>query len=180
MRGRHKLRVCVLGCIFIVAGMVLSLRAHAPVVRGVVSEPEVSEILRAVRSDMCQTAFPDRSWATIRRCPRALWALATAKVFEINQLFRDRTQVKGQFAIAGLPSVELRTNYWSLSRKAGQWVVTGHGVVVARRPWQATTFEGALRFSNALSNETQTFLDGNTKGRSEQLSLQPSTQVIRQ
>jgi hypothetical protein len=180
MGGWHKVGVCASGCLIIMAGMVLSRRASAPVVRGGLSEPEVSEILRAVRHDMWQTAFPDRSWSTLRRCPRTLWALATAKVFEVNHLFRDRTQVKVQFSIARLPTIELRTNYWSLSRQAGQWVVTGHGVVLPRRNWQAPTFEEGQRFSIALSNETQMSFDGKPQGRSEQLSLQPSTRFNQQ
>lgn len=180
----HISALCVLLTLAAIAGILLLRPSFRPAVNGEASEQEVSEILRAVRQDMWKAAFPDHSWATIRRSPRALWAVMTARVFEVRRQFRDRALVIGRFQLnQRLPALdfsELPPNSWLLSISSGQWLVSGRGFVIAQQPWRTRTqsFDEGQRFLGSLSNESRQFLSGRPLGADQSLSLAPRTRAL--
>src|ERR1035441_4006205 len=82
MAVRHKMAICMAICfvlLFAGAALVGLFMRRTPSVYGNFSQQEVAEIVQAVRRDMWGEAFPDSSWRTIKRTPRALWAVVRSE-----------------------------------------------------------------------------------------------------
>src|SRR5437899_82116 len=91
---RHRLVICL--CVMVVVASLVWLSARPKlVVHGDFSQQEVSQIVKAVKHDVWRTAFPDSSWSTLKGAPRALWAVAGVRIYEVSQTFKDRVLVKG-------------------------------------------------------------------------------------
>jgi hypothetical protein len=148
------------------AGMVKILRQSTLLVHGNLSKQDSSEIVRAVRSSLWREAFPDFSWQTIKRAPRALWAVGTARISEISETFHDRARARGYFRLEtrivapGIVVITGNYDHWDLKKESGVWTVSGGGMTPPERlPARRKALEEAKSFSSTLSNESRLSLD---------------------
>ena len=147
---------------FIAAGLLLLSRQPSIEVHGNLSKQEVSEIVAAVRHDVWREAFPDSSWRTIRRAPRALWAVSAVRFSEVNRIFENRARVKGRFRLETKENGMLRagSDSWEVKREKTGWIVRGRSLTSPQGdPRVASTFNERLDFSTSLSNASRMSLD---------------------
>src|ERR1035437_2539249 len=112
-----------------------NLASRSPVrIRGSLSEADQVEILKLVRRDMWQRAFPGFSWATIRMAPVSLFRIGTSRLNEIlvaPQPSPYSIQVAGKFGSA--------KRYWLLRRGPKGWAIDSEQAT----PW-FDVFEGRV------------------------------------
>ena len=95
-----------------------NLASRSPVrIRGTISEADQTEILKLVRRDMWQRAFPGFSWAMIRRAPVSLFRIGTSRIGEIL-LAPQPSPYSIQVAQVGSAKW-----YWLLRRGPKGWVI---------------------------------------------------------
>jgi hypothetical protein len=163
---KPKAIICHL--LVLIAGVLFFfLRKLTIALHGNFSQQDASDIVAAVRHDIWREAFPDFSWPSIKRPPRAIWAVTTAQVTEVSQTFKNRAPVKGNFRletrIAGRGSVLVSEgcDSWSLRRDTGGWTIQSRSRARPSgvpRPVQPP-FEKNVSFSTALSNESRLSFD---------------------
>ena len=160
----HRMAICLAICfvlLFVGAGLVgLSMRC-TPSVYGSFSQQEVAEIVRAVRRDMWGEAFPDSSWRTIKRTPRALWAIATARISEVIQTVGNRARVKGSFRLKTITDRYARLGWdsWTLKKERTKWTVQGRSLTPQGLPRPAATLDEDVSFSAVISNKSRLSYD---------------------
>jgi hypothetical protein len=147
----------------IVGVLVWSCWAPKPEVHGDLSQHDVSAIVQAVKSDMWSEVFPDHSWKTMKRAPRGLFCLLTARVSEVTLLFGHVAKARGsyRFKTQGEGWITLGWDSWSLERKGTDWVVKTRSRKPAAdepvRPLESSLTQGT--FSEALSNNVRISFD---------------------
>jgi hypothetical protein len=164
MAVRHKMAICMAICfvlLFAGAALVGLFMRRTPSVYGNFSQQEVAEIVQAVRRDMWGEAFPDSSWRTIKRTPRALWAVVTARISEVTQTVGNRARVKGRFRFQSITDRYARLGWdsWTLKKERTKWTVQGRSLTPQGLPRQATTLDGGVSFSEAISNKSRLSYD---------------------
>jgi len=103
-------------------------------IRGSLSEADRVDILRLVRRDLRQRAFPGLSWRTIRMAPLSIYRLGTARISEVllsPQPSPYSIQVAGKFGAA--------KRYWLLKRGPKGWAIESERAT----PW-FDVFEGRV------------------------------------
>ena len=139
--AKQKVILCLMALSCLVALIAIGIIVHQnlpsrpPVrVRGSLSETDRLEILKLVRRDMWQRAFPGLSWSTIRMAPLSLYRLGTARINEVlvaPQPSPYSIQVAGRFGAAG--------RYWLLKRGPKGWAIQSEQPM----PW-FDVFEGRI------------------------------------
>ena len=160
MAVSRKMTICFL-LLFAGAGLVGLFMRRTPSVHGSFSQQEVAEIVRAVRRDMWGEAFPDSSWRTIKRTPRALWAVATSRISEVTQTVGNRARVKGSFRLQTITDRYARLGWdsWTLKKERTKWTVQGRSLTPQGLPRQAATLDGGASFSAVISNKSRLSYD---------------------
>ena len=152
------------------AGIVWQAWKPGPVVYGNLSQADVNQIVRAVRRDVWRQCFPDSSWQTIKRAPKALVWVSATRVSEVIQTSRDRARVRGssplEFEDKGGMKGMKGMDYWDLKRGAAGWTVQGGGStpgvannLPAVRP-PAKPFDSGVSFSEFITNRARVSLGG--------------------
>jgi hypothetical protein len=147
----------------VVGVLVWSCWTPKPGVHGDLSPQDVSEIVQAVKSDMWREVFPDHSWTTMKRAPRGLFCILTARVSDVTLVFGHLAKARGsfRFEIQGEGWVSLGWDCWTLERQGQNWAVKAR----SRRPTadeRVRPSESSLkpeRFSETLSNSVRISFD---------------------
>jgi len=165
--SKHK--VVAIGLLLLgAAAALVRLFPHPTImVRGNLSHRDVSDIVRTVKRDIWRQAFPDFSWRTIQRTPRAMWAVATSRVSEVSDAFQNRAVVKGSFRLEsriagpGFLLVSFGCDSWALRKDTVGWVVQSRSRArPSGTPHPAFSLpEQSVSFSAALSNESRLSFD---------------------
>jgi hypothetical protein len=153
----------LLSLLAIVGVFVWSYWAPKPQVHGDLSQHDVSAIVQAVKSDMWQAVFPDHSWTTMKRSPRGLLCILTARVSEVTLVFGHVAKARGSFRFKtqGEGWIILGWDSWTLQRQGTDWVVKSRSRKLTSdepvRPVDASLPQGT--FSEALSNSVRISFD---------------------
>jgi hypothetical protein len=161
-RVTHKALFFVLLLLVLVAFLWISLGSR-PVVHGELTRSDVSAIVRVVKSDMWREAFPDFSWATVKRAPLALVWVLTARVSEVTQPFENRARARGSFGLQtrGEGWLGLGWDRWTLKKEGGIWNLQGRSrspaTDVVNRPRKP--IEEPTNFLEVMSNNARISFD---------------------
>ncbi len=157
-------KLCLFLSLLAIVGVLMwSCWAPKLQVHGDLSQHDVSAIVQAVKSDMWQEVFPDHSWMTMKRAPRGLFCLLTARVSEVTLVFGHVAKARGsyRFKTQGEGWIALGWDSWTLERQGPDWVVKSR----SRRPRTdepVRPVEGSLphgTFSESLSNSVRISFD---------------------
>jgi hypothetical protein len=169
MKGSTRKIVFSLLLLLVGAILTLTLFLRKPTisVHGNLSQKDVADIVGTVKQDVWRQAFPDFSWVTLKRTPKAIWAVAISRVSEVTQTFENRAVVKGHFHLEtriggpGFLLVGFGCDSWTMRKDSNGWAIqsrnraqpsgTPHPVIL---PLQA-----GASFSESLTNESRLSLD---------------------
>jgi len=119
-----------------------------PVIGGVLPKEEQNRIRQIVKHEMWKHEFPDSSWKTISRCPRALCELAAARLglIEILRPNMIEVAVRSHFGIY----------YFRLWKREGAWLVQSREKLPARPPPRLGDLpKTGPEFFGSLSNQVK-------------------------
>src|SRR6185369_12662802 len=159
---RSKLLLCF-SLLAIVGAFAWSCWSPKPMVHGDLSNHDISAIVEAVKSDIWHEVFPDHSWMTMKRVPRGLFCLLTARVSEVTLVFGNVAKARGsyRFKTQGEGWITLGWDSWTLQRQGTAWVVKSRSrkptIDEPVRPWEGSLPQGT--FSEALSNSVRISFD---------------------
>ena len=156
-------KMAVICFMLLLAGVGLLGRSMRPtaLAHGGFSQEEFTGIVQAVRRDIWREAFPDSSWLTIKGAPRALWAVATARISEVTPIDRNLARVTGRFRFKTMSAgyVHIGWDLWTLKKEGTKWTVRRKSLTPQGSPRQAAAWDGGVGFSEVMSNTSRLSYD---------------------
>lgn len=167
MKGFTRTAVFSLPLLLVAAILTFFWRKPTISVHGNLSQQDISAIVATVRRDVWRQAFPDFSWMTLKRTPKAIWAVATSRVSEVTQTFENRAVVKGHFHLEtriagpGFLLVGFGCDSWAMRKDSKGWMVQSrHRAQPDGTPRLVfSPLQPTASFSESLSNESRLSFD---------------------